>query len=113
MKPEEKIHQLQHAEQNMQQLLMQKQSFQAQLLEIESAQEEMKKTDVVYKVVGNLMLKSKKEDVEKELIEKNEIIALRLKNIEKQEKNVQDSVQKLRQEILEGIKEKEKHKEKK
>ena len=112
MRAEEKIHQLQIAEQNMQQLLMQKQSFQAQLLEIESAQEELKKTDVVYKVVGNLMLRSKKDDVEKELNEKNEIIALRLKNIEKQEKTAQETVKKLREEILEGIREKEKKKEK-
>ncbi len=108
MKPEEKIHQLQVAEQSMQQFLMQKQSFQAQLLEVESAQEEIKNSEVVYKVVGGLMLKSKKEDVEKDLKEKNEILNLRLKNIDKQEKSAQDSVKKLREEILQGIKEKEK-----
>ena len=106
MKSEERIHHLQIAEQNMQQLLMQKQSFQSQLLEVESAQEEIKKTDTVYKVVGNLMLKSKKEDVEKELHEKNEILSLRLKNIEKQEEAAQEKVRKLREEILQGIEKK-------
>ena len=106
MKSEEKIHQLQHAEQSMQQLLMQKQSFQTQLLEVESAQEEIKKTDTVYKIVGSIMLKAKKEDVEKELKEKNEILSLRLKNIEKQEEAAQEKVRKLREDILQGIKEK-------
>ena len=108
MKPEEKIQQLQIAEQGMQQLLMQKQAFQTQLLEIESAQEEIKKTDTVYKIVGSLMLKARKEDIEKELREKNEITSLRLKNIEKQEEAAQERVRKLRQEILEGVKEREK-----
>jgi prefoldin beta subunit len=108
MSQEEKIRQLQHAEQGMQQLLMQKQSFQAQLLEVESAQEEIRNTETVYKVVGNLMLKAKKGDVEKELSEKSEILSLRLKNIEKQEKSAQESVKKLREEILQGINEKEK-----
>jgi len=108
MKQEEKIHQLQIAEQGMQQLLMQKQTFQTQLMEIESAQEEMKNSDAVYKVVGNLMLKSKKEEVEKELKEKNEIISLRLKNIERQEEAAQEKVKKIREELLQGIREKEK-----
>lgn len=106
MKAEEKIHQLQVAEQSMQNLLMQKQSFQAQLLEIESAQDELKNTETVYKVVGNLMLKSKKEDVEKELKEKNETVTLRLKNIEKQEEKIQDQVKTLREEVLNGMKKK-------
>jgi len=107
MKSEEKIRDLQIAEHNMQQLLMQKQSFQAQLLEVESAQQEIKSSDTIYKVVGGLMLKAKKEDVEKELKEKAEILSLRLKNIEKQEEAAQQRVIKLREEILQKIKEKE------
>lgn len=106
MKADEKIHQLQAAEQSMQQLLMQKQSFQAQLLETESAQEEIKNTDTVYKVVGGLMLKVKKEDVEKELRERIEMISLRLKNVEKQEEKIQENVKKLREEVLSKINEK-------
>jgi len=106
MKSEEKIHQLQVAEQNMQQLLMQKQAFQTQLMEVESAQEEIKNSDTVYKVIGSLMLKSKKEDIEKDLKDKNEVLSLRLKNIERQEEAAQERVRKLREEILQGIKEK-------
>ena len=64
MSNDEKIQQLQLLEQSLQQLLMQKQSFQAQLMEIESAQEGAKTTAEIYKIVGNILIKSKKEDIE-------------------------------------------------
>ncbi|MEM4336687.1 MAG: prefoldin subunit beta [Candidatus Woesearchaeota archaeon] len=106
MKTEEKIRDLQESEQTLQQILIQKQTFQAQLLEIEAAQEEMKKSEEVYKFVGNILVKSKREDVEKELSEKNETILLRIKNIEKQEEKLSEKIKNLREEILRGIEQK-------
>lgn len=87
---------------------MQKQAFQAQLAEVESAQQEIKTTDSVYKIVSNIMIKAKRDDVEKELNEKNELLNLRVKSIEKQEESTKDKVKKLRQEVLEEIKQKQK-----
>lgn len=108
MKSQEKLQQLQLLEQGLQQLLMQKQAFQAQLAEVESAQQEIKTTDSVYKIVSNIMIKAKRDDVEKELNEKNELLNLRVKSIEKQEESTKDKVKKLRQEVLEEIKQKQK-----
>jgi len=108
MKTEEKIQQLQGMEQSMQQLLLQKQTFQAQLMETESAQEEIKKSEIAYKFIGNIMLRSSREDLEKELMEKNETLMLRIKNIEKQEESAKEKIKKLRSEVLEEIKQKNK-----
>jgi len=106
MKTEEKIQNLQAMERGLQQLLLQKQTFQAQLMEIESAQEEIKKSDTVYKIVGNIMLKADRQSMEKELKEKNETLNLRIKNIEKQEESAREKAKKLRGEVLEEIKDK-------
>ena len=62
---EKKLGQLQLLEQSMQNLLMQKQQFQLQQVEIESALKELEKTKEAYKIVGNIMVLSKKEDLDK------------------------------------------------
>jgi len=104
MKIEEKIQQLQLMEQSLQQLLLQKQAFQAQLVEIESAQRHLKDSDVAYKIVGNIMVKTDKTTLEKDLKEKNEILTVRIKNIEKQEEATKENVKKLREEVLNDLK---------
>jgi len=77
---EKKIQELQFVEQNIQALLMQKQAFQMELSETENAFEEVKKTkSEIYKIVGQIMLKADKENTEKELSHKKEILSLRIK----------------------------------
>lgn len=101
---EQKIAQLQLFEQSSQNLLMQRQQFQMQLAEIDSALKELGNTDSAYKIVGNIMVLKKKEDLEKDLSEKKEIAQLRIKSMEKQEKQIKDRASKLQEEILKNIK---------
>ena len=70
---EQKIGQLQRIEQSMQNILMQKQQFQAQLMEIESAVNELKGSEESYKIVGNIMVKSSKEELDKDLKQKKSV----------------------------------------
>jgi len=101
--PEEskkKINQLQMLEQSMQNLLMQKQQFQLQQVEIESALKELEKVNEAYKIVGNIMILSKKEELKAELTSKKEIIELRIKNMEKQENQVREKANKLQDEVM-------------
>ena len=80
-------------EQNLQNFIMQKQKFQTQLFEIENALKELKNTkDKTYKIVGTVMIASKKEELIKELKEKKSIVELRIKTIEKQEKTIESPV---------------------
>jgi len=102
---EQKIAQLQLYEQSLQNILMQKQQFQSQSLEIESALKELETTKEAYKIVGNIMVASKKEDLKKDLQSKKETMALRIKTLEKQEKQIRDKAKKLQEEVSKKIKE--------
>ena len=102
---QEKIQELQGYEQNLQSLMMQKQAFQMELSETENAFIEIEKSkDDVYKLVGNIMIKANKEDIEKELKQKQDLLALRLKSIEKQETDLTKELEELRAEVMKKIK---------
>lgn len=97
---ERKINQLQMLEQSMQNLLMQKQQFQLQQAEIESALKELENVDEAYKIVGNIMVLSKKDNLKSDLNSKIEITGLRIKSIEKQEIQLRDKASKLQSEVM-------------
>jgi len=101
---EEKIAQLQMLEQGMQNFMIQKQQFQAQLIEIDSALKELDKSNVSYKIVGNIMVSANKEELSKELKSKKETIELRIKALEKQEKQIKEKATAMQSEVLEKLK---------
>lgn len=101
---QEKIKELQISEQNLQALLMQRQAFQLELNETETALSEVSKTgDEIYRITGQVMLKADKQEIEKELKEKKDILSLRLKSIEKEEDSLRKKDERLRQEISQNI----------
>jgi len=97
---EKKLSQLQMLEQGMQNMLMQKQQFQLQQVEIESALKELEKVNEAYKIIGNIMVLSKKEDLKSDLTSKKEVIELRIKSMEKQEDQLREKASKLQSEVL-------------
>ncbi|MEM2916256.1 MAG: prefoldin subunit beta [Candidatus Woesearchaeota archaeon] len=101
---QESISRLQLIEQNVQSLIMQKQQFQAQLFELESALKEIEKTDEAFKIVGNVMIKADRTALKTELNAKKEIIDLRLKNIDKQEKQLKEKAESLQKEVMSKLK---------
>ena len=100
---EKKLNQLQMLEQSMQNLLMQKQQFQLQQVEIASALKELEKVNEAYKIIGNIMVLSKKDDLKADLTSKKEIVELRIKNMEKQENQLREKASKLQNEVLKGM----------
>jgi prefoldin beta subunit len=63
---QQKIQELQAYEQNLHSLMMQKQTFQIELNETDSALSEISNSkDDVFKLVGNIMIKSDKETLKK------------------------------------------------
>jgi prefoldin beta subunit len=101
----QKIQEMQIAEQSIQNLLVQKQVFQLELAETNNALEELKKSEGdTFKIVGNLMIKTNKADLEKELTRKKDLINLRIKSMEKQEKNLGEQLTKTRDEVLKKLK---------
>ena len=101
---EQEITQLQLYEQGLQNILMQKHQFQSQSIEIESALKELESTKEAYKIVGNIMVASKKEDLKSELESKKETTNLRIKTLEKQENQIREKAKKLQEEVSKKIK---------
>lgn len=104
MTDEEKINKLSMIEHSLQQFLGQKQQFQSQLMEIESALEELQKTDKAFRIVGNIMIASKKEELQVDLNQKKEVVELRIKSIEKQEEKLREKASELQSDIMKGMK---------
>ena len=100
---QEKVNRLSMMEQNSQYLSSQRQSFQNQMLEIGSALEELESSSESYKIVGTVMVKVEKLKLKKELEEKKEVVDIRIKSIEKQEKQIKEKSEKLRDEVLKSM----------
>lgn len=92
--------QLQLLQQNLQNILLQKQHFQKQLIEIDSALKELETSSTAYKIIGNIMVASKRTDLQKDLQQKKEILDLRFKNFEKQEQVLKQKTEELQQKVL-------------
>jgi prefoldin beta subunit len=105
-KTEEVMQELQIIEHNLQNILIQKQAFQIEIDDIDSAIEEIKKENKgeVYKILGQIIVKSEKGEVEKELQNKKDIFKLRLSALEKQEQILRENSEKLRSEIVKKLK---------
>ncbi|MCD6464037.1 prefoldin subunit beta [Candidatus Woesearchaeota archaeon] len=100
---QEKIVQLQLAEQNLTNFALQRQQIQAQIAEVENALAELKNTDKAFKIIGSVMIQADKQELQKELQDKKELLELRVKSIEKQESKLKEKVQQLQQEVLKKI----------
>ena len=101
---EEKIKQLQLAEQSLQALLSQKQGLQMQLLEIDSALKELGKTEEAYRIIGNVMVLADNPELQAELGSKKETIELRIKSIDRQESATREKAAAMQKEVMEEMK---------
>jgi len=90
-------------QQQIRNVLIQKETIKLQLAEIDSALEELKnsKEDNVYKVVGNVMIKKSKNDVEKELKEVKEDLQIRVNSLEKIEKDLIERIKNIEEKLKE------------
>jgi prefoldin beta subunit len=80
---------------------MQKQAFQMEFSETQNSLKEIKESkDDVYKIVGQLMIKTKKEKIIDELANKEKLIDMRIKSFDKQESNLSEQLASLREKVL-------------
>jgi prefoldin beta subunit len=103
---EQKIQEMQILEQRLQNTILQKQAFQMELAETNSALDEMEKAgDEVFKIIGQLMIKSEKSKIKEELLSKQKILELRISSLEKQEIILSGQSEKLREELSKSMQE--------
>ena len=94
--------QLQQQQQQLRNISLQKQSFSYQKVEIENALEELKnvkENEEVFKVVGPILIKKSKEEIEKELRNTLDKIDGSLKMIEMGEEKLKESVLKNQEKV--------------
>ncbi len=97
---QEKIRQLQMREQELRQLQMQKQTFQLQIMEIDSALKELQGASEAYKIIGNVMVMSKKEELTKDLQDKKETAELRISSLERLEAKTREKAETLQKDVI-------------
>ncbi|MEK6933444.1 MAG: prefoldin subunit [Nanoarchaeota archaeon] len=101
-----KVQELQILEQQKQIFLMEKQSVQVELNEVNNASDELKKTDdEVYKILGGIMIRTNKNVLIQELNEKQRVLNIRISAFEKQEKLIEEKINKIRSEVVSLMKE--------
>ena len=101
MNDEKKIQEIQILEQSLQNILLQKQAFGMEISETQIALKEIESSEEdVFKIIGQLMIKTKKDSIIKDLSEKKKILDLRLKNLDKQESSLTEQIEKLRDEVI-------------
>jgi len=100
---EAQISELSMMEQAFQNLSLQKQNFQIQLAEVESALEELSATEKAYKIIGSIMIAADKETLKSELSSKKEILAIRVKTLEKQENDFRQKTSELQKKVIEKL----------
>jgi prefoldin beta subunit len=94
----EQLARFEQLQQNLQAILASKQQIDVESSEVDRAIAELKKaaeTDTVYKSAGNILVKSKKEDLMKDLEERKELANTRDTVLAKQEQRVRESIKEL------------------
>jgi len=95
------VQEIQFLEQGLQNILFQKQAFQMELSEAEEAMKELENSkDEVFKIIGQIMVRSEKSKIKEEILNKIKIFELRMKNLEKQEVSLTDRIEKIRDDGL-------------
>ncbi len=97
--------QLQQVQQQLQLILTQKAQLESLIKEAKDALEELEKSDSehAFKAVGNVLVRLKKEDVEKDLREKIETYEVRRNMLERQENKLKEKLADLQAKLKSAI----------
>jgi prefoldin beta subunit len=103
---DEDILNYENMEKQLEVVLIQKHQLQMQLNEIRHATDELKRAKgEVYRAVGSIMLLSSKDEAEKELKDRQELVEVKLGAIGKQEEKLRESVGAAQKVLQERMKE--------
>ncbi len=90
-------------QQQLRNVLIQKEALKLQIAEIDSALGELEKCgdETVYKVIGNIMIKKKKDETEKELRELKDNSQIKINSLERIEKDLIERIRVLEAKLRE------------
>ena len=103
---QQRLLRLQQLQQTLQGVMAQKQQLTLQLTEVEQAANELEKlteTAVIYKSIGALLVKSKKDKVTTELTERKELLKMRVDVLGKQETRLRTQAKDLQEKLQQDL----------
>jgi len=103
---QQKLLKFQQLQQQLQLISQQRQQIELQLGEVTRASEEVGKLTAksdVYKSVGNLLIKSSKTGISKELKERKETLDLRVNTLKKQEEKLKSTLNEMQASIQQAL----------
>jgi len=103
---QQRLLRLQQLQQTLQGVMAQKQQLTLQLTEVEQAANELEKlteTAVIYKSIGALLVKSKKDKVTTELTERKELLKMRVEVLGKQETRLRTQAKDLQEKLQQDL----------
>ena len=103
---QQRLLRLQQLQQSLQGVMSQKQQLEMQLTEVEQAVSELEKLDetaVIYKSIGALLVKSKKDKVTTELTERKELVKMRVEVLAKQDERLRTQVKDLQTKLQQDL----------
>jgi prefoldin beta subunit len=103
---QQRLLRLQQLQQTLQGVMAQKQQLEMQLTEVEHSEselEKMKETAVIYKSIGALLVKSKKDKVTAELTERKELLKMRVDVLGKQEERLRTQAKDLQEKLQKDL----------
>ncbi len=98
--------QLQQIQQQAQAIAVQKNQVEITLKETELALEELEKLDadaIVYRAIGDLLIKTERDKTKETLKEKKDTLDLRLKTLVRQEERAQTRFQQLQEQLKQAV----------
>lgn len=97
--------QFQAYQQQSQMIIGQKDATKAQLMEIGKTLEEVEKAGdkEMYKSVGPILIKTTRDEVKKELSEKKEMLEIRLKTMDAEDKKTKEKIKDLQEKIQSSL----------
>lgn len=100
------IAQMQQIQQQAQAIVAQKNQVEITLKETDLALEELEKLDadaVIYKAIGNLLIKTERESTKVFLKEKKDTLDLRMQTLARQEERAQKRFQQLQEQLKQAV----------
>ncbi|MDD5473594.1 MAG: prefoldin subunit beta [Candidatus Methanoperedens sp.] len=98
--------QLQQIQQQAQSLAVQKNQVEVTLKETELALSELEKLDadaVVYRAIGDLLIRTERDKTKESLVEKKDTLSLRAQTLVRQEERIQKRFQQLQEQLKQAI----------
>jgi prefoldin beta subunit len=103
---QQRLLRLQQLQQNLQGVMAQKQQLTMQLTETENATKELEKLAddaVVYKSIGALLVKAEKVKVSADLVDRKELVKMRVDVLAKQEERLRTQVKELQEKLQQDL----------